>query len=99
MHSYIEQKINPFSVKKLTTMDLMAKENNYSKVSSDDSEDGRSTTFEIDIERMKDLPSSPDDKKPKYVFIRRPAINQVKQNCSSNDWGKFIKHSNILKEC
>jgi hypothetical protein len=37
-------------------MDLMAKEN-YSKVSSDDSEDGRSSTFEIDLERAKDLPS------------------------------------------
>jgi hypothetical protein len=30
-------------------MDLLPKEN-YSKVSSDDSEDGRSTTFEIDLD-------------------------------------------------
>lgn len=68
------------SVKKLaksSSMDLMTKEN-YSKVSSDDSEDGRSATFEIDIERSKDLSSLSDEKAPRNVFIRRPAMNQVR---------------------
>ena len=63
-------------------MDLMPKEN-YSKVSSDESEeDGRSSTFDIDmdmdIERAKESPTKlSDDKSPRKVFIRRPAMNQV----------------------
>ena len=74
-----------FSVDKLKSsfnMDLMPKEN-YSKVSSDDSEeDARSSTFDIDldidIERAKESPKLSNDKSPRKVFIRRPAMNQVK---------------------
>ena len=63
-------------------MDLIAKaqDNNYSKVSSDDSEDGHSSSmFEIDAERSKDVPSIMEEETliQKNVFIRRPAMNQV----------------------
>jgi hypothetical protein len=69
-------------LKNLLKMDLIAKaqDNNYSKVSSDDSEDGHSSSmFEIDAERSKDVPSIMEEETmvQKNVFIRRPAMNQV----------------------
>ncbi len=57
-------------------MDLLSKED-YSKVSSDDSEDGRSSSFEIEIERSKVMPATSEENLPRNVFIRRPAMNQV----------------------
>lgn len=56
-------------------MDII-KQDVYSKVSSDDSEDGRSTPMdEIIIEKSKK--SSTNDNPLRSVFIRRPAMNQV----------------------
>jgi hypothetical protein len=59
----------------------MAAKENYNKISSSDSEDGRrsASMFEIEIERSKDLTTiSEESVTVENVFIRRPAMNQVK---------------------
>lgn len=76
------------------TMDLIATKENYNKISSSDSEDGRrsASMFEIEIERSKDLTTISEESVAavENVFIRRPAMNQVNIFCQSYTYNKFV---------
>ena len=72
-------------------MDLMAAKENYNKISSSDSEDGRrsASMYEIEIEQSKDLTTiSEESVAVENVFIRRPAMNQVK--IQSQSYKSFV---------